>query len=519
MFKPAFLCVLALFPFVLSLGQEKDTRPNILFIYTDDHSYRTVSCYPEAYDWCDTPNLDALAKTGVRFHHATIGTWCMPSRAMLLTGHHGFGVESMRMEGSYPGSAYDPEQCPFWPAVFRKNGYQTAHIGKWHTGTDTGFGRDWDYQIVWNRPRYPENSGHYYYDQLIEKNGGDPVMTGGYSTDNYTDWAIDYIEGKEGRASGKPWYLWLCYGGVHGPFTPADRHLKDYPDAVVPDPADIYPPREGKPTYSRYVEQWVPGASGQPVLKRGKEKGGVKSKGEKTLTDWVRQVNQAVKALDEGVGRVVQSLKDSGQYDNTLIVLTSDQGFAWGQHGFQVKKAPYDANIRSPLLISFPGRIPEGKVCRHPVSGTDLVPTFFSFAGIDLPWEMHGHDLSPLLANPDAEWDHPVLTTFTGDSYGSDTNEIPVGDSPAAIRKLYMRGDVPWWISLVEGHRKYIRTLVPDEPEELYDLDADPDELANLARNPEYKDVVLRLREAAIAELRRTQAGFVDNLPPVEPLP
>ncbi len=185
-------------------------RPNILFIYTDDHSYRTVGCYPEAHPWVHTPNIDRLAKTGVRFAHAYIGTWCMPSRATMLTGLHQYGVESMRMEGPYPGSEYDPAKCRFWPSVFRENGYQTAQIGKWHTGTDTGFGRDWDYQIVWNRPRHTGNAGNYYDDQLIEINGGPAELVKGYTTDNYTDWAVEYIRGDKGRAPGKPWYLWLC---------------------------------------------------------------------------------------------------------------------------------------------------------------------------------------------------------------------------------------------------------------------------------------------------------------------
>lgn len=511
------LLVFGLGAFGFSPGAEK---PNILFIYTDDHSYRTVSSYPESYDWVSTPHIDALAASGVRFHHATIGTWCMPSRAMLLTGHHGFGIESMRMEGDYPGSEYDPEQCPFWPAFFRRNGYQTAQIGKWHTGTDTGFGRDWDYQIVWNRPRYPENSGNYYYDQLIEKNGGKAVLTGGYSTDNYTRWAVDYIRGVEGREKEKPWYLWLCYGGVHGPFTPADRHLDDYPDARVEDPADIYPPREGKPTYSRTVEQWVVGPSGEPVLAKGKTRGGITANGKKTLSDWVRQVNQAVRSLDEGVGELMKALRESGQLENTLVVFTSDQGFAWGQHGFQVKKAPYDANIRSPLIISQPGKVAEGKVCTHPVSGTDLIPTFFAAAGLELPWKMHGHDLTPLLRDPEmAEWEHPVLTTFTGDSYGSAADRVPREGDADFERKLYMRGAVPWWVSLVDGEKKYIRTLVADEPEELYDLKNDPEELVNLARNSEYREEVRRLRERTIAELKRCEAAMADDLPPVASLP
>ncbi len=130
-----------------------EDRPNILFIFTDDQSHRTVSCYKEAYPWVKTPNIDALAAQGVRFTHAYMGTWCMPSRATMLTGHHQFGVESMRMQGTYPGSIYDPEKCPFWPSIFRMHGYSTAQIGKWHTGVDSGYGRDWDHQIVWSRPK------------------------------------------------------------------------------------------------------------------------------------------------------------------------------------------------------------------------------------------------------------------------------------------------------------------------------------------------------------------------------
>ena len=97
------------------------------------------------------------------------------------------------MEGAYPGSAYDPEQCRFWPSALRQHGYSTAHIGKWHTGVDAGFGRDWDHQKVWNRPRHPENAPNYYDNQLISTDGGEPVMVEGYTTDNYTDWAIDFI--------------------------------------------------------------------------------------------------------------------------------------------------------------------------------------------------------------------------------------------------------------------------------------------------------------------------------------
>ncbi len=486
-------------------------RPNILLIYTDDHSYRTIGCYPQAHEFAHTPHIDELAEQGIRFEYAYIGTWCMPSRATLLTGHHQYGVKSMKMTGTYPGSEYDPQACPFWPKVFRDNGYTTCQIGKWHTGVDTGANRDWDHQIVWNRPRYPENSGNYFYDQLIETNGGPPVLTKGYSTDNYTNWAEDFIRG-ENRDAEKPWYLWVCYGAVHGPFTPAHRHRDEYPGLTVEVPEDIYPPRLGKPAYMQEMNRWGPDADGVPEMKGAF--GGLTVEGTRcihgnTLHDWVRQYHQGVKALDESVGRLVASLKESGQYDNTLIVFTSDQGFAWGQHGFVNKLAPYDATIRSPLIVSMPAKLPTGEVVAHPVAGVDLVPTFFSFAGIDLPWKMHGHDLTPLLQDPSSVWDHPALTSFTARVYGDDTNRLPDDVTKTNI------DTVPWYFMLRQGRYKYIRYVVDGETEELYDLQADPDELTNLATESAMKQQLLRLREATLAELERTDAGILPNLPAV----
>jgi arylsulfatase A-like enzyme len=438
----------------------------------------------------------------------------MPSRATMLTGRHQYGVQTMRMVPPYPGSTYDPEQCRFWPAIFRQEGYQTAHIGKWHTGTDAGFGRDWDYQIVWNRPRHPDNAPNYYHDQLLSINGGEPKIVKGYSTDNYTRWAVEYIQG-EHRDASKPWYLWLCYGGVHAPYTPAERHLEDYPEASVTTPADIYPPRAGKPSYMQKVAAWEKGPKGEPVLSRkamGGEVGDDPQRDQgRSLSSWSRQYHQAVRALDEGIGQVLSALETSGQLANTLVVLTADQGYAWGQHGFRAKLAPYDANLRSPFIISMPGTLPEGKVCRTPVGGADIAPTFFSFAGLKLPWEMHGHDLTPLLKNPEAEWPHTTLLPFTADKFGADCDVVP---APPANRH---KTGIPWYLMLAQGRHKYIRTLEANEPEELYDLQADPDELNNLASEPQHADTVKKLRDAAIAELRRTGAKMVDSLPAVKP--
>jgi len=507
----AALCLSSVFS--AQAEEEQNSRPNILFIYADDQSHRTIGCYPEAYDWVKTPNIDRLAENGVRFSHAYIGTWCMPSRATMLTGLQQYGIKTMRMEGEYPGSVYDPDQCKFWPSTFRANGYDTAQVGKWHTGVDSGANRDWDFQAVWNRPKYVNNSGAYYYDQLIEFNGSEPRLVKGYATDNYTNWAEDFIRG-EHRNADRPWFLWVCYGAVHGPFTPAKRHLEGYQHLTIPVPKDIYPPRPGKPSYMQTIENWVPNDDGYPEMKGGAfggrtVEGSIGIHGNR-LDEWVRQYHEGVLAIDESVGRLIESLKETGQYDDTVIVYTADQGFAWGQHGFASKLAPYDANIRAPLIVSMPSRLPAGRVCKSPVSGVDIAPTFFSFAEIEKPWEMHGYDLMPLLKNPEKAREEPALLAMTGRSFGSDTNVIPTDPE---IRDL--GPGVPWYLLLTKGNFKYIRTLVDGEPEELYDLDADPEELDNLAMKPEFSKTLTEFRDATLMELKRTNAGMLRNLPAV----
>ena len=488
-------------------------RPNILYIFTDDQSHRTVSCYPEAFDWVNTPNIDALAADGVRFSYAYMGTWCMPSRATMLTGHHQYGIESMRLEGQYPASAYDPDKCPFWPKVFREHGYVTAQIGKWHTGVDGGYGRDWDHQIVWNRPKRPDNAGNYYDDQIVEIDGKEERVAG-YTTDWYTERAINFIRGEhESRSDDKPWYLWLCYGAVHGPFTPAERHQAAYPNALVAEPVDIYPDhpsRKDKPEYVRKRSRWIRNDSGVAELDSGVQQLTVKNTPihGNTHQDWVRQYHQGVLAIDGAVGRLRVVLEESGQAKNTLVVFAADQGIAWGQKGFQQKIAPYDANIRGPLIMTFPGRIPEGKVCPTPVGGTDIPPTFFAFADLPLPWKMHGHSLKPLLEKPEQDWPHPALTVMTARQYGSNADVVP---SDPEI--LYQTAQVPWWISLARGNFKYIRTLVEGEAEELYDLENDPEELVNLALDPAHLERLRNYRADTLAELRRTDAKMVDTLP------
>jgi arylsulfatase A-like enzyme len=123
---------------------------------------------------------------------------------------------------------------------------------------------------------------------------------------------------------------------------------------------------------------------------------------------------ECILAVDEGVGKVLEALAESGQLEHTLVIYSSDQGFANSEHGMRAKLAPYDATYSSPLIISRPGTIPAGRFCDRAVNAADLVATFFAQAGIELPWKMQGRDLSPLLQDPDADWPWPTLYEHTG---------------------------------------------------------------------------------------------------------
>ena len=485
-----------------------DVKPNILFIFTDDQNFKTLSCYPEAFDWVDTPNIDELARHGVRFERTYFGAWCMPSRASFLTGRLQHGIQTMRMEGKYPRSAYDPKKCRFWPAELRKHGYHTAQIGKWHTGVDTGYGRDWDHQIVWNRPGQPDNAGHYFYDQIVTFNGVDRAVPG-YSTDNYTNWAIDYLKGKN-RDESKPWYLWLCYGAIHGPTTPADRHEGKLAGKRATVPEDIFGPWDTKPKYLTNTASWQPGPNGEP--RRRKKSYAASNFNTNTagqsFDDWVQQANECAMAIDEGVGRLIATLRETGQLDNTLIIFAADQGFALGEHGMNNKVAPYDAAIASPMIVVHPNKIAEGKVCKHPVNAPDMVRFMADAAGVKIPWRTDGRDISQLMTDPETQsWDSPMLMTHTGRKYGSDTDSMPDEES------LYQVGGIPWYVLLRDGRYKYVRYFVDGEMEELYDLESDPEELVNLALVEERHQTLVELRRLADAELRRTKAGFVNRLP------
>lgn len=473
-----------------------DSRPNILFIFTDDQSQRTLGCYRDegAWPWVRTPNIDRLAAEGVRFTTAYGASWCSPSRACVLTGLLPHGIRGMKLherrlkgaEWAVPGAGYDPRVTRFWPEELRKTGYHTAMIGKWHLGGDAGHGRLWDHSIVWDQNSAKSD---WYLNPPLAIDGAKPRAVPGYSTDVYTRYAADFVK----RKHDKPWLLWLCYNAPHLPNTAHPRHRDLYTDAKVPAPADVFGPRPDKPAYMRDLTMFQRAPDGAPLY------------GRKPLADAVRGYNRLVSAVDDGVGALLRALEETGQLDNTLIVFTSDQGYAWGEHGYAWKVGPYDACLRMPLIFRLPGQVAKGGICSEPASIVDIAPTLLGFAGAALPWEMHGHDLRPLLREPASTPARPLLMEHFYSRFGSETESGKTGDDTAK--------GVPHWLFLRQGNFKYIRTLVPDEIEELYDLKADPQELTNLALDARHRSTLENFRASLLAELRRTKAGCANNLP------
>lgn len=472
--------------------QKEPRQPNILYIFTDDQSTRTVSAYPESHPWVHTPNIDRLAESGIRFTSCYTGAWCQPSRATFLTGLLQHRLKSFHIT-DYPLCTYDPEVLPFFPRVFREKGYRTACIGKWHLGEDVGAGRDCDYSVIWDRGGPASNSHAYYENQLVRINGGERQPLGGYSTDIYTDYAVEYI--RELIEKDQPWFLWLCYGAVHGPYTEAERHRENYSDAPETEiPVDIFGPRPTKPDFLRDLTRWEKDENGKPL----------------GFDTRVKKYHRAVAAVDEGVGRVMKALEESGQLENTLVVFTSDQGFAWGQHGCREKWLPYDANIVAPLIFSWPGKILEGKVCNEAVNGADITRTFHTIAGIEPEWDMDGRDLAWLLDHPKGKLNDPMLMINTVHVYGDEL--IPVLNNNEAEKLV--RKEIWAWIMMRKGKYKYIRYMRKDCLEELYDLQEDPAELNNLAVDPHYSKMLMDLREQAVEEFRKGDGDFLDFLPP-----
>jgi len=485
-------------------------RPNILFIFSDDHGYQAISAYGgRLKDIAPTPNIDRLASEGMRFDKCYVtNSICAPSRATILTGKHSHlnGVIDNRVK-------FDGSQQTF-PKLLQKAGYQTAIIGKWHLKTEpTGF----DFWKVL------PGQGHYYNPDFLTPNGR--IRVNGYVTDILTDWTIDWLENK--RDKSKPFLFMMQHKAPHRTWWPALRHLHLFDDVKFPEPDNLFDDYSGRGTAAHKQDMTIaetmriaqdlkirtPDKNGE-ALERAKDRmtpeqrkawdAAYDPKTEaflranlkgKELVRWkyqryLQDYLACIRAVDESVGKVLDYLEKSGLAENTVVVYSSDQGFYLGEHGWFDKRWMYEESYRTPLIVRWPGVTTAGSVNNDLVSNLDFAQTFLDLAGVPQPEDMQGLSLVPVLqGKTPADWRKSLYYHYY---------EFP------AVHSVRRHEGV--------ATKRYKLINFYDLGEwELYDLEKDPHEMHSEYDNPAYKDVVEQLKK----ELKQLRAFY--KLPPLKP--
>jgi len=527
----------ALLPAVTSsaAGADKPAkRPNILVMMTDDHTTQGVSAY--GYGLMHTPNLDRIANEGIRLDRAYVANAISgPSRACILTGKYshvnGFTDNSRTFDGS---------QQTF-PKVLHDAGYQTAMIGKWHLNSEPqGFD---SYSIL-------VGQGEYYQPQFYEN--GDTIVEPGYVTDIITDKAIDFLDHRD---KDRPFAMLYYHKAPHRNWMPAQRHLGLYADSVFPEPANLLDDYSGRGSAARGQEmeigrdmwpEWdlklmTPEQLAQdyhldkkadvnkedvsrandwrasvmqyqamynrmtPEEKarwnaayapRIAEWQSVKQQSPDSITRWkyqqyMRDYSAVIRGVDENVGRMLHYLDSIGELDNTIIVYTSDQGFFLGEHGWFDKRFMYEECQRTPMMIRYPAAIPAGSTSKALAMNIDLAPTFIDMAGIEVPADIQGRSLKPVLTSggkAPEDWRTGVYYHYY--EYPSwHSVKRHYGIRTADYKLIHFYNDVDEW--------------------ELYDMQRDPGEMHNVYDDPAYAEIRASLHE----QLRRLQQEVGDTDP------
>ena len=470
------------------------SKPNIIWIFSDDHSYQTIGAYGGHLKKLNmTPNIDRLANEGMRFDRCYVSnSICGPSRAVLLTGKHSHLNGKLDNRGGF-----NHDQMNF-AKILQKNGYQTAMIGKIHlNGAMQGFDY-WD--VLPGQGRY--NNPDFISEKGKEKNTG-------YVSDVITDKTLAWL--KDQRDKSKPFMLMMHHKAPHRNWTPAKRYMVKYADMKIPEPSSLFDDYEGRGTAAHKQDMTI----SKTMRMMGDLKvGGKFAKSEqfaarnayyeknkptgKALVEWKYQLYmkdylRCIWAVDESVGRLLDYLEESGLNKNTIVMYCSDQGFYMGEHGWFDKRFMYEESFRTPLLVRWPDHVKAGSTNKDLVQNIDFAETFLDMAGVKAPEEMQGESIVPLMKGESpAEWRKSLYYHYY---------EYPGAHS---VRKHE---------GVSEKRFKLIRYYgkgVPDGEEwELFDLEKDPSEMKSEYSNPEYAGEVKRLKK----ELQRLRKLYKVPVP------
>ncbi len=468
-------------------------KPNIIFIMADDHAYQAISAYGGPLkDVAPTPNIDRIANSGMRFNQCMVtNSICGPSRATIFTGKYshknGFIDNTM-------GSKFDFSQNSF-PKELQKAGYKTAVIGKLHLGgTPTGF----DYYDIL------PGQGNYYNPTFINQQGKYKVE--GYATEIIADKTIDWL--KSVKDSTKPFMVMMWQKAPHRPWEPGPNELGMYENTVFPEPETLFDDYESREpaslnnmsiANSMYLDRDLKisdkprnGLNEEQLAKWNEVYKPINEKFKKDNLQgkdlvrfkyqrYMRDYMACISSVDKSVGKVLDYLKDNNLDENTIVIYTSDQGFYLGEHGWFDKRWMYKESLNSPLLISWPGVIKAGSVNNDLVSNLDFGETLIDVAGGQIPSDMQGASMLPVLkGETPANW-------RTGHYYHyyehpSEHNVLRhYGITTAKYKLIHYYYDMDKW--------------------ELFDLEKDPQEMHNIYDNPAYADVQQELH-ANLAKLR-----------------
>jgi arylsulfatase A-like enzyme len=481
-----------------SVSAQQKTRPNILFIFADDLTCQAISTYGDSRKLLETPNMDRLAREGMRFDRCLVtNSICGPSRATILTGKYS------HKNGFYnnSNSRFDGSQQTF-PKLLQRAGYATALIGKWHLMTDpTGFDH---WHIL-------PGQGRYYNPPMIDN--GRRVQHTGYTTDVITDLSIEWLKNRD---KSKPFVLMSQHKAPHREWAPALRHLGWDNDRKYPEPETLFDDYEGRSKAVSDHDMGLdrtfndldaklrpPGGMTDEQLKEWnayyEHRNAEFRKAQLTGKDLIRwRYNRymhdylgSVKAVDESVGRLLKFLEDEGLAENTVVICSSDQGFFLGEHGWFDKRWIFEESLRTPLLVRWPGETKPGTTTSAIVSLLDFAQTFLDIAGSPSPNDMQGRSLVPLCkGETPADWRKSLYYHYY---------EFPV---PHRVRPHY---------GVITDRFKLVHYYKPDVDDwELLDREKDPLETKDYYNDPAYATTVRELH----AELDRLRKEVDDTEPP-----
>ena len=407
-------------------------RPNIIFILSDDHRWDHMSAV--GHPFVTTPSMDRLANEGVLFENAFVTTsLCSPSRASFLTGMFArtHGVKNNL-------TPWQNKNITFLE-ILKKNGYDTAFIGKWHMPGAIPRLRGVDEFVTFT---VQGGQGRYYNCPLIV-NGVQTPSGKEYITEELTDRSIAFVEKKRDN----PFCLYLSHKAVHHQFLPPRdlRHLYDE--------ANISLPREMDPYVLFADGNLLYGLLG-PVAFH------------------YRNYCEALVAMDREIGRLLNRLDELGLARNTIVIYAGDNGYFWGEHNLVDKRYAYEEAIRIPYIVRYPDLIKNpGRVAVQMIQNIDLAPTLLDIAGIDIPLAMEGVSLVPILKSTEAAGRKAILYEYFRD--------YPYRVPPHCAVRTHTH--------------KYIEFEIGRQPE-LYDILSDPGERKNLMGTPEGEKVLPELK-------------------------